>query len=553
MLRAASVFSDKMVLQQGKPVSVFGKAEPGRIVEVELTQIISSDDMSRKLLCISTAEVKEDGTWCCTLSPASAGTGYELEITCDNEQLLFVDVALGEVFLAGGQSNMELELQNCKEGPHYLEQGSIPEDIRFYYTQKRSYFDADFEKDEAATGWQSFGDEWTCAWSAVGFFFALKLARELKCPIGIIGCNWGGTSAACWMSREALLDCASTSIYVEEYDASPDIAGKSEEEQIHDYEEYVKFHSEWDRKCGELYAARPEITWDEVQDILGPCRYPGPMNCASFLRPAGLYETMLKRVAPYTLRGFIYYQGENDDHRPYVYYDLMKGLIRQWRSEWKDVGLYFFLTQLPMHRYLADEDSKNWCIIREAQAKIAATVQNTGVATAIDQGEFNEIHPKRKQRVGERLALQALKSIYGRLPAEEADAPCLKGYVIKKGGIALEFRNACGFTVKPREYGEEPWRNELEKAAPADRLKAERIIEATAKGCPTGFEICGSDGIFHEAEARIEGNGIRVYSDKVPEPTGVRYLWSNYSEVNLYGMRSMTEPLPVMPFNTTLG
>lgn len=76
------------------------------------------------------------------------------------------------------------------------------------------------------------------------------------------------------------------------------------------------------------------MAFDKVQELIGPCRYPGPMNCANFTRPAGLYETMLKRVMPYTLRGFIYYQGESDDHRPQDYYALFTGMIRQWRQDW---------------------------------------------------------------------------------------------------------------------------------------------------------------------------------------------------------------------------
>ena len=140
-----------------------------------------------------------------------------------------------------------------------------------------------------------------------------------------------------------------TRSYVEEYDAL-DLVRKPEGEQIKEYQEYLRYQEEWDQKAAKVYEKEPMISFDKVQELIGECKYPGPMNCANFTRPAGLYETMLKKVMPYTVKGFLYYQGESDDHKPGSYYALLTAMIRQWRQDWGDDTLPFLMVQLPMHR-----------------------------------------------------------------------------------------------------------------------------------------------------------------------------------------------------------
>lgn len=566
MLKCAAVFSDSMVLQRGKSTAFFGEGEPGKNIEVS---IIADNDKEpeSKIISGTSATVDGDGKWIAGV-PAIDRYMNDLSVTvkCDRECIRFDDVAVGEVFLAGGQSNMEREMGTALDGRAVLraveETGSSTGSttdidmetvrrVRFYYTRKRSYFDERFYEDEASNAWQKCGSEWMKAWSAVGFFFAYKLAAELGCTVGILGCNWGGTSAACWMGREDLLARESTRIYVDEYDASPDVAGKSEAEQIREYEEYVAFHEEWDRKAGMLYAENPQISWDEVQERLGKCRYPGPMNCGSFLRPYGLYETMIKRVAPYTVRGFIYYQGENDDHRPEAYFDMMQALTACWRREFNNPSAAFILTQLPMHKYSADPDWKNWPLVREAQMKAARSIPQVGAAVIIDQGEFNEIHPLYKRRVGERLALQALWKVYGKIGEEEAGGPAAVGAVRTGEGTAeIEFENCTYLQSIERLYGDCTYDERIRNA--------ESAKETYAAGEIPGFELAGTDGVYYPAGAVIcgdDGNRIRVSSEKVGEPAAVRYLWTNYGEVSLYGevKPCIGEPLPVAPFRIDVG
>lgn len=305
-----------------------------------------------------------------------------------------------------------------------------------------------------------------------------------------------------------------TRSYMEEYEAS-DLIRKPESEQIREYQEYLRYQEQWDQKAAKVYEKEPMIAFDKIQELIGECKYPGPMNCANFTRPAGLYETMLKSVTPYTLRGFIYYQGESDDHKPESYYDLFTALIRQWRQDFGDDTLPFLMVQLPMHRYQHDPDTKSWCIIRESQMKAFQMLKNTGIAVIIDCGQFHEIHPKNKRPVGERLALQALFEVYHLIPEEEAFGPIYRDFLYRDGGMEITFDHAKNGII-------------------------------CSDDIPSGFELAGADGIFKEAKAVFNGDKVFVYSEEVKEPIMARYLWTNYGEVTVFG----TNNLPMAPFRT---
>ncbi len=518
MLRAAAVFGDNMVLQREKKIRVFGTAESGSRIKVSLLGS-AAETVCRK------------GKWTVVLPELTAAENAVMEITDGKGTLRFCNVAIGEVWLAGGQSNMELELQNALGGQEILQSGGISQGgdepqsgemagealkkIRYYYTPKEACMGPALLEAEKNARWECFGEKEAAKWSAVGFFFAERLAEKLGVTVGIIGCNWGGTSASAWMSREALLEQEATKSYIEEYDNSPWIK-KSREEQIRDYEKYLVYHADWERRAGEIYAKNPREPFDKVQEAVGPCQYPGPLNCANFTRPCGLYETMLRRLTPYTLRGVLYYQGESDDHKPQSYYQLLSRMIRQWREDFEDDELPFLLVQLPMHQYEGTEDSKNWCIIREAQYKAYRTIKNTGLAVIIDCGEFHEIHPRNKKPVGERLALQAFYQVYGSIKEEEAFGPLYRDFLYRDGGMEIFF--ACG------EGG------------------------FLVKGEPSGFEIAGEDGVFYPAKAIFtEGrNTVFLKGEEVPEPVMARYLWTNFGEVRIFGRNG----LPMAPFRT---
>ncbi len=516
--RVRNVFSNHMVLQRGKNIRVFGECEDNTEVTVKLVLPDGCEVVAEAIV--------KDNEWCAILPAQKACVGCEVEVEAINTitkdtiaTVKYEDVAIGEVWLAGGQSNMEFELKDCKGGMETLENDKDT-NVRFYYTPKNPYKTKEFYEAEEGTCWQIFSKDNARNWSAVGYYFARKLSKDLGgVTVGVIGCNWGGTSASTWMSTQALREDVDLATYVEEYDVACE--GKTLEEQEKAYDDYVKYHAEWEPKCGKLYEERPDITWGEVQEILGPCQYPGPMNAKNPYRPAGLWECMLTRVAPYTLGGVIYYQGESDDHKPQMYQKLLTRLISEWRELFKDLELPFLMTQLTMHKYQYDEDFMNWPIIREAQMNVHRTIKNTGIAVIIDKGEFNNIHPLDKLPVGERLELQALTYVYGLMDREEAYGPVYKACVCHGDSIEVLFDYANdGFVVKDKE---------------GNVLSDKDTV---------GFEVAGQDKNFVKADVKIKGSKIIVSSDEVERPLYVRYLWTNFGEVNLFGKNN----IPVAPF-----
>ena len=292
MFSCSQMFSDRMVLQRSKAVNIFGKGDDGTVITAEIG--------ANKAAC-----TVKDGKWRCVLPPMSAAEGLTLTVTDGTNTVTFNDVAVGEVWFLGGQSNMELELQNAKDGAKYLAELTEETPVRYYYTPKVANAE-EAEKMGANSGWSRAGSENSKAWSAVGFHFGMKLAKELGVTVGLIGCNWGGTSASCWVDRETLANDKQISSYIEEYDAK--IAGKSLDEQKAEYDAYVKANDEWNEKSAQLMKEEPGIEWGEIEKRLGKNQWPGPLNEFNPFRPTNMFENMVMRVCPYTIQGFLYYQ-----------------------------------------------------------------------------------------------------------------------------------------------------------------------------------------------------------------------------------------------------
>lgn len=509
--KVAAIFSDNMVLQRDKPIALFGEGENGRLIKATLKFTESGQEKREEAECRVTA-----GSWLLYLPAMKENTACSMTVTDGASTKEFTNIAIGEVWFCGGQSNMEFELQNITGGDEHLENDSP--DVRFYYTQKKAHIDEEFYESERNTSWEEFDSEAAKRWSGVGYLYGKRLSEELGVTVGLIGCNWGGTSASAWLGEEYLASDEDTATYFDDYNKA--VEGRSDEELVQAYKDYLVYEVEWNKKCDELYATVPGISWDEVQERIGVCQWPGPMCSIHPYRPNGLYHTMVKRVVPYSMRGFIYYQGESDDHKPHYYYKLMSLLIKQWRADWNDESMPFLFVQLPGHQYIQDEDRKNWCIIREAQERIAEDIEHTGMAVIIDSGEFNDIHPKNKVPVADRLYRQAMYKVYGRLSEEEAESPVYASSTIAGDKVTVSFKHITGGLVVAGDTSD--------------------VI---------GFELAGADKVYHSAKAYIEGNKVIVSSKEVIEPVSVRYLWSNYPRegVNLYNKYG----LPVAPFRSS--
>lgn len=500
MVQAAAVFSNHMVLQQGKRIAVFGTGTAGEYVTVSIPEMGVS----------VSGKVKADGSWKVYLPAMEGGLSLTMDISGAEEHYQFTDVVTGEVWLAGGQSNMEFFLKNAKGGTEELKQCSHA-NVRCYNVYRNTFMDENYEAAERTNSWRCASEENAAEWSAVAYWAAKELSEKLGVPVGIIGCNLGGTSASCWMPKEDLHVHTKLFPYWQDYENA--CAGKTDEEMIADYDAYVAYHTAWTERMEACYRENGQMKWDEVIRRCGENRYPGPMGIKNPLRPTGTYETMLRRVMPYTIRGFWYYQGESDDHRPEVYDLLLTAMIARWRQDWEDETLPFLLVQLPMFCYEDAQDAKNWCLIRENQMRVYQNLKNTGIVVALDCGEWNNIHPIDKLPVAHRLALQTLCQVYGG-DEKAAFGPIYRSFSVEGDILTLAF-----------DHGEDG-------------------LILTEDGA--GFELAQEDGAYVPAKAEIAGNTVRLHSAAVSCPARARYAWKNFAPVTLYGKNG----IPAAPLRT---
>jgi sialate O-acetylesterase len=503
-LRAAAIFSSDMVLQRDKPVPVWGAADGKGTVEVTWQ---TARDTVR--VC---APVR-DGQWRAVLPPREGGELGTLAVSDGTAEQRFTNVIFGDVWFAGGQSNMELELQNCLNGKEELAASSNP-DIRFYQVVKRAWIDQEYLWDEEHACWKVCGPKTAAALSAVAWFFARKINADVGVPIGIINCSWGGTSISAWMGEERLARSVAGQRFLNSYAAL--MGNKSDEQYGAEMWNYVRQWSEWDKRIQARRKIDPSVTWEVLNAECGVCPWPQPAGRKSPYHPTNLYNSMVRRIVPFGLKGFLYYQGEEDELRAADYGEMMYYLIDQWRSDWEDDSLPFLFVQLPMYASREEAESgqpsKNWCVLRENQWRASRTIANTGMAVIIDRGEYDNIHPFDKQTVGYRLALQALKKVYG-VPVE-ADGPVFAYAEPEGSALRVHFANA--------ESGLE------------------------ARGALEGFEVAGTDGLYYPAEAAIQGDTALVCSPKVTQPERVRYAWIKYGPTPLFAKNG----LPAMPFRS---
>lgn len=498
MLKISPLFSDGAVLCRRKEIRVFGEGEDGARIRCELL------DGRDRLLARGTGTVR-DGRFLILLPPQEARTGCRLTLTDGKDTFCALDISVGEVFLAGGQSNMELELRNADEGPELIP-GHVNPMVRYFNVPKFPRFCP--ERDEAweKAGWQAIGPGRGKDMSAVAYFFAMKLQRHLQVPVGIVDCYWGGTSATCWMDGEWLGRTADGTRYVTEYAAQS--AGITMEAYLEKEKAFQEKMDLWNGKVEAYRKEHPGCPWEEIEGAVGICPWNPPAGPGSPYRPASLYATMLEPVTPLALTGILYYQGEEDACRTEHYDVLMMSLIDRWRGAFRDELLPFLFVQLPMWIDRGAEDTGNWAALRLSQSKTRDRMRNTGMVCLLDQGEYGNIHPTNKRVVGERLFELARKEIYGEAGQT---SPRVVRRQIENGMMTLWTDQA----LMTRDGGE-----------------------------PVLMELAGADGKYVPARAMLEGPMLHLTAAGVEDPLHVRYAWRDWAEVNLFGGNG----LPLEPF-----
>lgn len=451
------LFTDNMVLQQRTEAPVWGTADPGSTVTVKTSWNKS----------VYTAEVGSDGRWMVKVSTPKAGGPYTMTIAeSGSNPLIISNVLIGEVWLCSGQSNMEQPVSGswCPVRNHEQEvkDANYPK-IRLLGVKKTT---ATVPMDDFTTygdGWQECSPESIPEFSATAYFFGRELFLEMGVPVGLIHSSWGGTVIEAWMTKDALAGVKDLGQMAEEVATWP--------------------------------ADKPELK----------SNYPHA--------PTVLYNSMIEPLVPFAIKGAIWYQGCSNAERAHQYQDLMRLLIDDWRQLW-GYDFPFYITQLANYTKRQTEPCESsWAELREAQAMAAQVVPDAGMAVTIDIGEADDIHPRNKQDVGKRLALQAMNKTYGKKVI--CDGPVYEGYEVDGNIIRVRFSSVAKGLV-----------------AKGDKLE--------------GFTIAGADHQFHWADAKIVGDCIEVSCKDVPRPLAVRYAWAHNPLGNLYN----TAGLPAGPFRT---
>lgn len=459
-VRLPALFSDNMVLQQGMDVPVWGWADNGEEVKVSFRG--------------KTVKTKaKDGKWMVKLGKLKAGGGPDSLVVEGKNRLELKNVLIGEVWVCSGQSNMELALNSAEGGKEEVARSSNPQLRLFKVTRKK----ANEPVDDVNAQWKDAGPESTAGFSAVAYYFGRDLQKALNVPVGLIDTCWGGSPAEVWMSDRVLssnpeykrdiLDAYTATLHKEE--TSP--KGKSQ-----------------------------RVPW----------------------KPTELYNGMIAPLIPYAIKGAIWYQGESNAGRAEQYRNLFADMIRNWRQDWREGDFTFLEVQLapydkvkkrPLEIITEKPVESDWAELREAQLLATKTLPKVGMAVITDVGEKDDIHPKKKEPVGARLALAAEGIAYGE--KIEYSGPVYKSMKVKDGKVSLSFTHA--------DSGLEARDGELK-----------------------GFAICGPDKKFVWAKAEIDGDKVAVSSPDVSDPVAVRYGWADFPVVNLWNKAG----LPATPFRT---
>ncbi|HSV72325.1 MAG TPA: sialate O-acetylesterase [Chthonomonadales bacterium] len=479
-IRLHSLFTDGAVLQRNQPIRVWGTAREGERVTVRFAGQ-------------SASTVAVGGRWMVQLRPMPAGGPYVLTATGDN----IVDihnVMLGDVWVCSGQSNMQWPLSQTENAEAAIAASSDP-GLRLYTVPLAA---APEPVADVNRSWQVCTPATVRDFSAVAYYFGRELRRQLNVPIGLINTSYGGTPAEAW-----------TRLAVLERDPSLRYLVENHRKAVAAFPDTLVAHTQTLRQ----HSAAVDAARREGREPPTPPQRPGNPEVSPW-SPGGLYNAMIAPLLPFPIKGVIWYQGESNAGRAWEYRRLFPTMIRNWRQDWSIGDFPFLFVQLAPFMAITPEPTESaWAELREAQLNTMLTVPKTGMAVITDLGDEKDIHPRRKEGVGKRLAYAALRVAYERDIV--GFGPIYRSMRVRGNRAVLRFDHVGGGLV-------------------------------AQGGSLTGFTVAGADRRWHNATAEIEGNTVVVTSPRVPRPVAVRFGWANFPVVNLYNRAG----LPATPFRT---
>lgn len=411
------------------------------------------------------------GKWMVKLDPMEANAeGTKLKIEGSNT-VEVQQVLVGEVWICSGQSNMEWSVANSLNAKEEIAAADHP---MIHLFNVPGHTTSDKPKDKCPGQWEVCSPQSVRGFSAVGYFFGRRLSQELKVPIGLVGSNWGGTRIEPWVSLDG-------------FRSVPELSKQ---------------------------AADVEKLWSEG----------GKVGNGT---PSAIYNAMIHPLAPYAMRGGIWYQGESNGNEGISYHHKKTALINGWRKLFNP-DLAFYWVQLADFRTSNEkpEGGDGWAKLRDAQ-RTSLNIDNTGMAVIHDIGNAKDIHPRNKQDVGWRLSQWALHQNYGRDDLVPA-GPLYKSQKIEDDTIRLSFDHVGKGLMVGKKNGLDP-------------------AQEDESGTLGRFAISGADKVWHWADAVIDGNTVVVSSKEVSKPVAVRYGYTmNPRGANLYNK----EGIPASPFRT---
>lgn len=420
----APIFGDGMVLQRDKELTIWGTSDCRETVHICLGGIEADSAVV-------------DGVWKCVIPPQKAARDLTVFAKQGDRTISIRDVMIGDVWLAGGQSNMEFFLRYEN---HWAEARALPKNplIRMYTCSRMAYAgQAPFQ--EGSGYWFQEGDSAWETFASAAYWFARELQPELDVPIGIVSCNWGGTSASAWVPAESLKK-KPLDVYLEDYDKA--VAEKDPEEIYNASMRFWALQADPDHKrewAGVMYGIDRQAQLERVKRTAGGVGIPmGPYNKN---RPGCLYREMVLPIRDFAIKGVLWYQGENDVHHAPLYSTLFSVLMEQWRKIWGEDLPFLFAQLAPFDCWLA-LDGEPFPEIRRQQEAVSKSVENCWMISTADAGMRYDIHPKEKKLLGHRFFLQAMDKVYG-IPCL-ADAPEILSAEREESGICLRFRNVGG-------------------------------------------------------------------------------------------------------------
>ncbi|AJR04475.1 sialate O-acetylesterase [Siansivirga zeaxanthinifaciens] len=402
----------------------------------------------------------DKGNWRIDIQTTNSKEPQKVSFRSKTSQITLDNVLFGEVWLCSGQSNMFQPLKGYNAQPTFgstmaIAKSSNP-NLRLFAVD-RVGSKTPLKDLSSPSSWKQATPETVASFSAIGYFFAQQLQEILGVPVGIIHTSWGASTVEAWISKEVM----------------------------NSFQEFV-------------------VTDEDI--IKKPNR-----------TATALFNSMIKPLIPYNIKGVLWYQGEGNRNEPNKYKQLLPVMVKDWRNRWGLGDFPFYYVQIAPYAYGGNDaytNPQNSAFMREAQLECLELIPNSGIAITTDLGSFETIHPPKKKEVADRLLFNALNQTYGFKDVDFV-APTYESHVVKNDSIIVNFKNA--------EMGLFSF-NELED-----------------------FEIAGEDKVFYPASAKIiNQKSVQVFNKNVTKPVAVRYAWKNWVIGTLYD----TNLLPASSFRT---